>query len=214
MVWTTLVDADTKALVAQAKRALRGRMKGVRGALPRSSVEARSARIVECLSSLPELEAARGVALFWPMEKKNEVDLRALDAALRALGKRLYYPFMTPIEGGFRTGFRRLEDVSLLEARGRGFSEPPVSATAAVRGDVDLVVVPALAVSPDGYRVGYGIGFYDVTLPDVCPPATSVVVAFSFQLVAEAPHDDDDFACDLIVTDEGVSDARPGRGPA
>ena len=51
----------------------------------------------------------------------------------------------------------------------------------------DVVVVPALAVAADGHRVGYGIGFYDATLPDVCPPAAAVMVAFGFQLLAEVP---------------------------
>jgi 5-formyltetrahydrofolate cyclo-ligase len=148
------------------------------------------------------------------MKHKNEVDLSGLDTELRARGTRLYYPFMAPTEAGYHTGFRLVSDVAVLGQRGRGFAEPPPDAPEAARGDVDVVVVPALAVSSDGYRIGYGIGFYDVTLPDVCPPATSIVVAFSFQLLVEAPHDDGDFACKWVVTDEGVSAARPAHGPA
>jgi 5-formyltetrahydrofolate cyclo-ligase len=201
------------ALVAQAKRQLRARMKGLRSALPASAIAARSARIVERVAALPPVRDARSVALFWPMTAKNEVDLVPLDASLRAAGKRLYYPFMTPTETGYHTGFRLLSDVGLLEQRGRGFSEPPRDAPEAARGDIDAVVVPALAVSADGYRIGYGIGFYDVTLPDVCPPASTLIVAFAFQLLAEAPHDDGDFACDWVVTDESVTDARSARGP-
>ncbi|MCE7892460.1 MAG: 5-formyltetrahydrofolate cyclo-ligase [Sorangiineae bacterium PRO1] len=209
-----LAKNEMEALLAQAKRQLRARMRGLRSALPASAIAARSGRIVERVAALGPVRDAKSVALFWPMANKNEVDLVPLDATLRAQGKRLYYPFMTPTETGYHTGFRLLSDVGLLEQRGRGFSEPPLDAAEATRGDIDAVVVPALAVSADGYRIGYGIGFYDVTLPDVCPPASTVVVAFSFQLLAEAPHDEGDFPCDWVVTDASVTDARSARGPA
>lgn len=190
--------------MAQAKRQIRARMQSLRGALPASAVAARSARIIAHLKELPALQGAGGVALFWPIFGKQEIDLRPLDAELRARGVRLYYPFMTPTDSGFRTGFRLLEDPARLESRGRGFMEPPASAPEAARGDVDVVVVPALAASPSGHRIGYGIGYYDVTLPDVCPPATAVIVVFSFQLLGELPHDAGDFGCQMVVTDAGA----------
>lgn len=209
-----LEKSELEALLARAKRQIRARMRALRGALPPSAIEARSARIVERLGTLPELERARSVALFWPMVRKNEIDLSALDTALRTQGKSVYYPFMAPTEQGFHTGFRLLRSAAELEERGRGFMEPPLDAPEAARGDVDVVVVPALAASADGFRIGYGIGFYDVTLPDVCPPAVSVIVALSFQLLAELPHDQGDFACDWVVTDERVIDGRSARAPA
>jgi 5-formyltetrahydrofolate cyclo-ligase len=64
-----------------------------------------------------------------------------------------------------------------------------------------LVVVPALAVAATGHRLGYGGGFYDAMLPDFCPPAIAVVVAFDFQLVAELPAEPHDVQCGVIVTD-------------
>jgi 5-formyltetrahydrofolate cyclo-ligase len=38
-------------------------------------------------------------------------------------------------------------------------------------------------------------------LPRFSPPATSIVVAFDFQLVVELPVEAHDVACDLVVTD-------------
>ncbi|MFO0564262.1 MAG: 5-formyltetrahydrofolate cyclo-ligase [Polyangiaceae bacterium] len=212
---TTLTTGEHDELLSQAKRQLRARMKGLRASIPAAALASRSARIVELLRELPEVSRARAVACFWPMQHKHEVDLRGLDAELRQKGLDLYYPFMDPkSDGGYVTGFRRVDDASLLQDRGRGFAEPPPDSRVAARGDIDIVLVPALAVSADGYRIGYGIGFYDVTLPDVCPPATSVVVAYDFQLLAEAPHHERDFACDYVVTDRNVTDARRGRAPA
>jgi 5-formyltetrahydrofolate cyclo-ligase len=197
-----------------AKRELGRRMKALRSALPKSAIADRSARLVARLGALPAFDRARAIALFWPMVEKNEVDVRGLDVAARALGKIVYYPFMDPTDDGFRTGFRRVDDVAELEERGRGFVEPRPAAPSAARGDVDLVIVPALALASDGHRLGYGVGFYDVTLPDVCPPAHAVAVAFSFQLLAELPNEAGDFRCQTIVTDETVIEIpSPVPGP-
>lgn len=199
-----LGSEEMKAFMAQAKRQIRRQMRSVRAAIPEAAVATRSARIVETLRELPLLRAAKALALFWPISDRREVDLRELDAWARSDGKSLYYPFMDPTPDGYRTGFRPASNPSALANRGRGFLEPPPEAPAAVAGDVDVVCVPALAVSADGHRIGYGAGFYDATLPDVCPPARSVCVAFSFQLLAEVPRQEHDLACDIVVTDRGV----------
>jgi 5-formyltetrahydrofolate cyclo-ligase len=197
--------ADPRTTLARhARRELRRRMRALRQALPARAAAERSQRIAARLLELPELQAARGVALFWPIEERREVDLRPIDASLRASGARIHYPFMDETPDGFRTGFRLVTRVAELAERGRMFAEPPPGAPEAARGDLDLVIVPCLAASADGHRLGYGAGFYDATLPDVRPPALALVVAFSFQLISEIPPNDADVACDLVVSDDRV----------
>lgn len=196
------------ALGQRAKKHLRARLSATRQALPPSAVQARSARIVEALASLGPLRAARAVAAFWPMAERAEVDLRELDRALGERGVARFYPFMDPKGSGFTTGFRRIESSADLQLRGRRFVEPPHEAPVAGRGDVDVVLVPALAVTPTGHRLGFGSGFYDATLPDLAPPALTIAVAFSFQLLGELFIEPHDLACDLVVTDREILDPR------
>jgi 5-formyltetrahydrofolate cyclo-ligase len=206
------LPADQLKLFAdKARKQLRGRMRATRGAVPSAALALRSRRIVERLLALPVLQRATGVALFWPLEQNREVDLRSLDAELAARGVARYYPFMDPstdAQGGasFTTGFRRVESTSTLADRGHRFLEPPPAAPVAERGAVDVVLVPALVVTPTGDRLGYGAGFYDATLPDLRPPARAVIVAFSFQLVGELPVLEHDVRCDGVVTDDAVYD--------
>lgn len=174
-------------------------MRALRGAYPEPALAERSASIVARLSQLPEYLSARSVALFWPLSR--EVDLRALDALCRAAEKLVYYPVMDPIPNGFSTGFALSTGANQLAPRTERFFEPPAGAPRAKRGDIELIVVPALAVGANGHRLGYGRGFYDVTLPDFRPPAKSVVVAFEFQLLSEVPQLDHDVASDYVVTD-------------
>jgi 5-formyltetrahydrofolate cyclo-ligase len=186
------------ALRHRAKAVLRQRARALRNAIPASAAAERSARIVARLLSLPELAAAARVALFWPIEGRNEVDLTALDARLREAGKRVAYPSIDP-DTRIMT-FRYPAGPEALEERGLGFREPsPEDPEADV---LDLIVVPALQVDGLGHRIGYGAGFYDRTLPRFAPPARAVAVAFSFQLIAEVPVTEGDVPVDVVVTDE------------
>ncbi len=188
-------------LTARAKQQLRRRARSTRTALPKGALAAWSAQIVERVAASVAFRAARKVALFWPLVERAEIDLRALDARARAEDKAVYYPFLEGGPTSMRTGFRLSRDAADLLVREQRFAEPPPDAPEAARGDVDLVVVPALAAAADGHRLGYGLGFYDATLPDVCPPARSLVVVHDFELLAEVPSTPRDVACDLVVTD-------------
>jgi 5-formyltetrahydrofolate cyclo-ligase len=186
----------------RAKRVLRQKLRALRQALPEKAAEARSARIVDHLLQEPRVSAAQAVALFWPMLERREIDLRPLDLQLRARGVDLYYPFMTRSDrGDITTGFRLVADVAELTVQGQRFAEPSPTARLAEPGDLDVVVVPALAATPLGHRLGYGSGFYDATLPQFCPPALSIVVVHDFQLMLELPREPHDRVCDEVVTD-------------
>jgi 5-formyltetrahydrofolate cyclo-ligase len=184
----------------RAKAALRKRARALRNSIPRDAVAERSARIAARIEGLPAIAPAREVALFWPIEGRNEVDLRPLDARLRAQGKRIAYPSIDP-DTRVMT-FRLVDDPASLEERGLGFREPDPAAPEAA--SLDVVIVPALQIDPRGHRIGYGAGFYDRTIPRFCPPAVAVAVAFSFQLIPEVPITEGDVAVSLIVTDEKV----------
>lgn len=192
-------DPRDAVLRQRVKVELRKRMRGLRKTFPASACAARSARIVEHLLALAPIASARAVALFWPIEERHEVDLRALDVALRARGTAVAYPAVDPETGAMH--FRFVEHVDELREQGFGFREPAATARAASRGDLDVIVVPALAVDPAGHRIGYGAGYYDRTLPAFAPPAESVTVAFDFQLVAEIAPTEGDVAVGWVVTD-------------
>jgi 5-formyltetrahydrofolate cyclo-ligase len=209
---TMALELDPRTVAAagaQLKHHLRQRMQALRKAMPSGALEERTERVILRLSALPEFACAHRVALYRAITRRHELDLEPIDALLRARGSAVYYPFMLPSGEAFLTGFQRVLSLEQLVERGRGFAEPPATGTAAARGELDLVVVPALAVCPSGHRLGYGAGWYDATLPDVCPPAISVAVAYDFQLVAELPVTPRDVPCDVVVTETRT--IRPAR---
>lgn len=181
-------------------------MRGVRGALPAPACAERSARIVARLESLDVVRDARTVALFWPMTARREVDVRALDTHLRSRGARIAYPAVS--EAGEMT-FRYVGDVEAMAPHPLGFREPPRDAPLVAPGDLDAVLLPALAVDPRGHRVGYGAGHYDRALASHGDAARRIAVVFDFQLLAEVPDTPGDIAAGVVVTDARTLVATP-----
>ncbi len=65
---------------------------------------------------------------------------------------------------------------------------------------LDLILVPALAVDKNGYRLGYGGGFYDRFLGSY-PDINTITPIFSGFVVDEIPHDNYDIRIDEFVTE-------------
>lgn len=190
--------SDTQ-LGAKVKAELRKRMRGLRNTMPESACAERSRAICENLRALPAFQRARSVALFWPITTRHEVNVAQLHEELRARNVRVAYPAIDP-DTGIMT-FRFVEATTDLVERGYGFAEP--AATSEEVSSIDFIVVPALAASTDGHRIGYGAGYYDRTLPRF-RPATFAAVLYDFQLLIEVPHDERDYPVDMLVTDRKV----------
>lgn len=198
-----------KELSYRAKAVLRKRARALRNTIPPAAIAERSSRIRTALLAHPRFVDARRVALFWPIVSRNEVDLRALVPILRERGAEVFFPAIDP-ETRVMT-FRLPPDPERMEERGLGFQEPAPEDPEATT--LDVVVVPALQLDPNGNRIGYGAGFYDRALPRFCPPAASIGVAFDFQLITEVPITEGDVPIDVVLTDERVIDARAARTP-
>lgn len=188
----------------KVKAELRKRMRGVRKTTPTDACTARSNAIIERLNVHPAMISAKRVALFWPIVARHEVDLRPLDASLRARGVRVAYPAIDA-DTNVMT-FRFVDDLAEMEERGYGFMEPSATTPEA---SLDLVVVPALAIDPQGFRIGYGAGYYDRTIPRYSPPAVTIGVAFDWQLVSEVPVTRGDVAVHHVVTDARTLVSEP-----
>ena len=120
----------------------------------------------------------------------GEPDTDPLFARLAADGKRLLLPRVH--EG----------DIVVCDGSGPmavsrfGISEP--TGPALPFEEVGLVIVPGLAFTPAGFRLGYGGGFYDRFLPQVAAPTFGV--CFTEQLVDALPVEPHDVAVQQVIS--------------
>lgn len=140
----------------------------------------RSVQLWAAVAALPEYVEASSVMAF--VGAKGEPDTDPLFARIAADGKRLLLPRITD------KAIEVCDAAAPMAVSAFGISEP--IGPALPFDEVDFVIVPGLAFTPTGDRLGYGAGFYDRFLPQVAAPNAGV--CFAEQLVDAlpvAPHD-------------------------
>lgn len=126
-----------------------------------------------------------------------EFDLIELAAALRAKGVKLCMPVVIEIGGALI--FREWqEDSEMVEDLFRILA--PSDANEEVHPDV--VFVPLLAFDRNGFRLGYGGGFYDRTLARLADEIVSIGVGFAGQEMQKVPTGEFDSAVNYILTEK------------
>jgi 5-formyltetrahydrofolate cyclo-ligase len=130
----------------------------------------------------------------------DEIDPVPLMTRLAAEGYRLCLPVM---EGkGKPLVFRAWSPGEPLAETVWGIREPLPAAAVL---EPDIVLGPLLAFDTEGYRLGYGGGFYDRTLAQLRArkPIVSIGIAFDEQKVDSVPRGDYDERLDWILTPSG-----------
>ena len=151
------------------KAALRQRMKLVRDGVGDHLL--RSVQLWAKVAEMPEYQQAHSVMAF--VGFNGEPDTDPLFARIAADGKRLLLPRVEA------TGIVVADGSSPLVASKFGVQEP--TGPAIDVEEIDLVIVPGLAFTSAGDRLGYGQAYYDRLLPTVSAP--TVGVCFEEQLV-------------------------------
>ena len=168
------------------KHALRTRLRMVRDLVDDHLM--RSVELWRRVAELPEYRDASSVMAF--VGFKGEPDTDPLFALVRADGKRLLLP---RVEGGLIV----VADGDGPMATSRfGVSEP--QGPALDPAEVGFVIVPGLAFTVAGDRLGYGAGYYDRFLPTVHVP--NVGVCFDEQIVDELPVEPHDVRVDRVIS--------------
>lgn len=99
--------------------------------------------------------------------------------------------------------FRRIVSFAQLEEAYAGLLEPIEEQTTAMdREEFDLIIVPGVCFAKNGFRIGYGGGYYDRYLPGAA--AVTAALAYSFQVVDDIPAEEHDVPVEFIITDKGV----------
>lgn len=137
-----------------------------------------------------------------------ELDTRPLVEAAWKDGKQVAAPKCDPSDRSMQ--FRYIRSYEELETVYMDLLEPAEDRTLpAGKEEIDLLVVPGVAYSESGYRVGFGGGYYDRYLMQF--RGVKVSLAFENQLCGEVPVESHDIPVDRIFTERRMVDCRGGE---
>lgn len=176
------------------RRALRRDMVARRAALSDAEHDVLSARIVAHL--IAALPAPRVVAFCWPI--KHEPDVRAIVPHWAGSGTQAALPVVvgedTPL------AFRHWAPDTLLAPDRYGIPTP----TAGEWMIPDLILLPLNGFDGEGYRLGYGGGYFDRTLAALTPRPLAVGVGFEINRLPSIRPESHDQRLDWLVTENGA----------
>jgi 5-formyltetrahydrofolate cyclo-ligase len=187
---------DTKSDTDSAKRDMRKQMLGIRRALSLEQKVAADRRIAEQLLGRVEVAAAQTICIY--LSLSEEVDTKFIIAELFARKKTVVVPKVV----GVHLELEAITTLDDLNVGAFGILEPTSSARAAHSPDVDLYIVPGIAFDEEGFRVGWGKGYYDKLLAGTSVPR--IGLAYTVQLIAQVPHTSYDVPMTVVITDKRI----------
>ncbi|MBC8024330.1 MAG: 5-formyltetrahydrofolate cyclo-ligase [Burkholderiales bacterium] len=184
----------------ERKKQLRREMIARRDAIPPPARTRFAASMVQRIAALPEYRAARTVLA--TMAIGTEFDTGPFLSRARADGKAIVLPRVT--EPPRRLAIYTVPDLATDLVPGVwNIPEPdPARCEKVELESVDFALVPALAVDEEGFRLGYGAGYFDGLLAGrkskpYC--VTALPAAFVVERLPREPHD---VAVDLVLRGE------------
>lgn len=157
-------------------------------------------QLTQQVADLIDSLGAKRVASYHPMQR--EPSLRFINARLRAQGD-----LVLPAIAGETLQWQRAD--GLID--GPHGTKSPTGPLIGLE-EVDLLLIPALAVDKSGIRLGRGGGFYDRALGKTEPQELKrtdrplrVAVIYSDELVSNLPHEAHDIKVHAAVSENGVS---------
>lgn len=173
------------------KRRLRGEMLARRDRAPKHELMSRSNAIIERLEALPAFQEAQSILVYVSMGSEVET----LGLIKRWLGRK---EIVVPKVAKDSLETFVLKDFSQLSPSHFGVLEP-VDGERVLLDRVGLVLVPGIAFDRQGYRLGYGKGYYDRLLSAY--GGRTIGLAYSFQITEALPREPWDIPVEALCHD-------------
>lgn len=187
------------------KKALRQRIINLREQLSPDVRAAHSTAITERLLRLPAYQQANVVLGY--MSFGAEFDSSIWVKQVLADGKRLALPKVNRQTN--QLDLYWVDDLASQLAVGVwGIPEPVAEGCERLSklNEVEFALLPGVAFTRSGARLGYGGGFYDKLLASIEPHPSLVAAAFGLQVVGDMPQEATDVKVEWVVTEQEIID--------
>lgn len=173
------------------KQTLRRMIREQKKAMTEEQIASASEKLGELFAASPLYHQAKTIYGYLPYNQ----EVRTVPMLQRALtdGKRVAVPKCY----GDEMRFIYLDDLSKVESGYCGIPEP-IADEPIADDPTALVLMPGLAFTERGDRMGYGGGFYDKFLAAE-PDHPTLALCYSFQMVEQIPTDQFDIPVDCVL---------------
>jgi 5-formyltetrahydrofolate cyclo-ligase len=183
------------------RKETRARLIEDRGRIPADEHSRASLAIEKSLDGILAPLPPQTLSAYWPY--KGEVDLRPLLMRLQAKGWTTALPHVLgprkPLEFHKWTADAEMDSgvYGIPVPRNREVVQP------------DIVVMPLVAFDSENYRLGYGAGYFDITLVRLDPRPRSIGVGFELTRLDTIYPLPTDIPLDLVITEAGIQRKTP-----
>ncbi len=165
-------------------------------------IKRKTEKIIERLKQLDDFVLADTIHCYIS-SRPGEVDTHGLINLMDSWGKSIVIPKLNTISNTFiRGSFSGWNNLQINE---EGYLEPKIGINDTL-DDVDLFIIPSVALTTFGKRIGYGKRYYEKLLKNKFVP--KITIAFEFQLFDDFETTRDDLIVDKIVTELRVINTR------
>ena len=188
--------------VAAWRKARRGEMLAQRRAVAQPVRQAWNERMTALLTTGFPLLREMAVGFYWPFQ--GEFDPRFAISRWRKQGAVAALPVVT--QKGSPLEFR--EWWPGVATRRGVFDLPVPEGTALLRPQA--LLIPPIGFDAQGYRLGYGGGYFDRTLSALSPQPLKIAVAFELSRIDTIHPQPHDIPMDFVVTEKGIHAVTAG----
>lgn len=173
------------------KKELRRQIREMKRAMTEEQIVAASARLGELFLNCEQYKNAKTIYGYLPYNQEVRT-VPMLEQAMKD-GKRVAVPKCY----GEEMRFIYMDDLSKVE-KGYANIPEPIADEPVADDKTALVLMPGMAFTKDGKRMGYGGGFYDKFLAAE-PNHPTVALCYDFQMVEDLPTEDYDIPVDCVL---------------
>jgi len=188
--------------VKDVKRKLRNQYKQYRLALSADVKADYDKKICEALMQLVSFKYSDTILMYAPLE--GEIDVMPIAERALELGKRVAFPRC--VEEPRNLDFKYVSSLDELKSGSYSIAEPTEDMESVTDLSRSICIIPGIVFDKEGYRVGYGKGYYDRFL--AVYDGTKFGLAYSECILDSVPRGRFDRHVDILISEKGVKLAK------
>ena len=188
--------------VRDVKRKLRNQYKQYRLTLPADVKADYDKRICDALMKMVSFKHSETILMYAPLA--GEIDIMPIAERALEMGKKVAFPRC--VEDPRNLDFKYVSSTDELRSGSYSIAEPTEEMKSVTDLSRSICIIPGIVFDKEGYRVGYGKGYYDRFL--AAYDGTKFGLVYSECILDMVPRGHFDRHVDILISEKGVRLAK------